>query len=159
MFVRLLFQIVPGHVGVAAMDHVHDTDPVCGRILDSPGFQRTSAVFRVSAGLHSQLYRGVATGDVYLPVFVGRHVRPRSISTAGGRSPRQPGGNVRVPRHCNGVQRPAVRVPTAVLRQGQVQRVIAMAIYTTNRHNLTPWLALNLAVHSVPTTYDNALER
>lgn len=119
-------QIVPGHVGVAVVDHVRHADQICGGVPDVTGVRRAPAV-RGAAPERGPKLHHTRRGDVRVPIPGRRFVREREIPGHGGRPADQSGGQLRVPRSRHGVQRAAVRGPVAGLCQGQVQRMIPQA--------------------------------
>jgi len=108
---------------MAVVGDLRHADPVRRRLSDGSGFRRPPAVQRAVAERGSELLqtRGRA---VRVPVPGRSFLRQRAVPGHGGRPTDQPGRQLRVPGGRRRVQRPVVRRPAAVLRQGQVQRVI-----------------------------------
>jgi len=108
---------------MAVVGDVRHADQVRRGLSDGPGFRRPPAVQRVAAERGPELLhtRGRA---VRVPVPGRSFLRQRTVPGHGGRPADQPGRQLRVPGRRRRVQRPAVRGPAAVLRQGKVQRMI-----------------------------------
>jgi len=75
-----------------------------------------------------------------VPVPGRSFLRQRTVPGHGGRPADQPGRQLRVPGGRRRVQHPAVRGPTAVLRQGKVQRMIKTHYPYPHPLNTTMWV-------------------
>lgn len=108
---------------MAVVGDLRYADQVRRRLSDDSGFRRPPTVQRAVAKRGSELLqtRGQA---VRVPLPGRSCLRQRAVPGHGGRPTDQPGRQLRVPGDRRRVQHPVVRRPAAVLRQGQVQRVI-----------------------------------
>jgi len=105
-------------------------------LSDGTGFRRPPTVQRVAADRGPALLRTRGRA-VRVPIPGRGFLRQRAVPGNGGRPTDQPGRQLRVPGGRGRVQHPVVRFPVAVLRQGQVQRVITTHPSTNRRHRVS----------------------
>jgi len=128
---------------VAVVGDIRHADQVRRRLSDGPGFRRPPAVHRVTAERGAELF--YTSGRAVRVSVPGRgFLRQRAVSGHSGRPADQFGRKLRVPGSRRSVQRPAVRGPVAVLRQGQVQRMNNRGLhhYTLPQHRHYPVVRL-----------------
>lgn len=121
----LIIQVVPGHVGMAVVDHIRCADQVRRNVPDGPGVRwRPLAVRGTETGPGTEPYR-IRGGIQRVPVLPERRfVREPEVPGFGGRSSNQPDRLFRVPRRGNGVQRFTVCCSVTGIHQSKIPRVM-----------------------------------